>query len=374
MAKRYSSVEGMGLKKFWKNKRVLITGHTGFKGSWLSLWLASLGAEIVGYSLPPPTNPSLFLLAKVQRDCSASVLGDVRDIKNLENVIKRYEPQIIFHLAAQSLVKKSYLDPHETFSINIMGTLNVMEILRIHKGNTKVLINITSDKCYENKEKISGYKETDCLGGHDPYSASKGSAELITTSFRNSFFPAHGYKKHHLAVASARAGNVIGGGDWAENRLIPDVVKALSDGKFLKIRYPKAVRPWQHVLDPLGGYLLLAEKLYNDGADYAEAWNFGPNNKANRTVEEVINILNKNLKQKIKYTVEQNKKSETHETTILKLNCTKTRSRLGWQPRLSLEKALQWTAEWYNVFLDLDKDNLRDLTLNQIKRYESIKF
>ena len=179
MAKRYSSVEGMGLKKFWKNKRVLITGHTGFKGSWLSLWLASLGAEIVGYSLPPPTNPSLFLLAKVQRDCSASVLGDVRDIKNLENVIKRYEPQIIFHLAAQSLVKKSYLDPHETFSINIMGTLNVMEILRIHKGNTKVLINITSDKCYENKEKISGYKETDCLGGHDPYSASKSAADII---------------------------------------------------------------------------------------------------------------------------------------------------------------------------------------------------
>jgi len=255
---------------FWGGKKVLVTGHTGFKGSWLSLWLQKLGADVVGYSLDPPSEPSLFEVADVA-DGMVSIIGDVRDFATLRELFARHRPEIVFHLAAQALVRRSYRDPIETYGSNVMGTVNLLEAVR-RAGGVRAVVNVTSDKCYDNREWVWGYRENDRLGGHDPYSNSKACAELVSSAFRDSFFPAAEYERHGVALASARAGNVIGGGDWAEDRLIPDIMRAMVAGKPVSIRNPDAIRPWQHVLEPLAGYLTLAERLHRDGPEYAEAW------------------------------------------------------------------------------------------------------
>jgi len=270
---------------FWKSKKVLITGHTGFKGSWLALWLQNLGANVTGYSLQPPTNPNLFEIAHVA-DKMNSIIGDVRDLKHLISCFAENRPEIIIHMAAQSLVRTSYDDPVETYSTNVMGTVNVLEAVR-HTDSVKVIIIVTSDKCYENKEWLWGYRENEPMGGHDPYSNSKGCAELVTSAYRNSYF----HVKSSVAVASTRAGNVIGGGDWAQDRLIPDIVNAFMEKRPVMIRNPNAIRPWQHVLEPLHGYLMLAERLWDKGHTFAEGWNFGPNEQDAKPVSYVVERL-----------------------------------------------------------------------------------
>jgi CDP-glucose 4,6-dehydratase len=259
---------------FWKGKRVLVTGHTGFKGGWLSLWLQQMDAEVCGYSLPAPTDPSLFVVAHIA-DGIRSVEGDIRDLEHLKRVVAEFRPEIVFHLAAQPLVRQSYRDPVETYSTNVMGTVNVLEAVR-QVGGVRVVVSITSDKCYENREWCWAYRENEAMGGYDPYSSSKGCAELVTAALRNSFFHPDKFAEHGVAVASARAGNVIGGGDWAKDRLVPDMIRAFMCRETVVVRSPNAVRPWQHVLDPLSGYLRLAEKLWESGGEFAEAWNFGP--------------------------------------------------------------------------------------------------
>ena len=260
---------------FWHGKRVLITGHTGFKGGWLSLWLQSMGAEVSGYALPPSTNPSLFEKASVSRGMASSHLADIRDLDILKSALQETHPEIVFHLAAQPLVRHSYANPVETYATNVMGTVHLLEAIRTTAG-VRAVVNITTDKCYENREWVWGYRENDPLGGHDPYSSSKGCSELVTSAYRNSFFDAKGYSRHGVALASARAGNVIGGGDWAMDRLVPDMIRAFSKGEAVVIRSPHAIRPWQHVLEPLWGYLTLAERLWEQGPAFAESWNFGP--------------------------------------------------------------------------------------------------
>ena len=273
---------------FWKNKKVLLTGHTGFKGSWLSLWLQKLGVDLVGFSKSIPTKPSLFELADVEKNMT-SIMGDITHIERITDVVKQHNPEIIIHMAAQSLVHKSYDQPLETFSTNIMGTVNLLEAIR-NTSKKCVIINVTSDKCYENQELSRGYKENDPMGGYDPYSSSKGCAELITSSFRDSFFKNSNDKDYDISLASVRAGNVIGGGDWADNRIMPDIMRGILNKKIIKIRNPTAVRPWQHVLEPLRGYLELAEKLYNYKSEYTESWNFGPDDDV-KPVSWIVNKL-----------------------------------------------------------------------------------
>ena len=262
---------------FWKGKRILLTGHTGFKGSWLSLWLQSMGAPVVGYALAPPTNPSLFEVAEVGRGMT-SVIGDIRDLEHLCAVFAEHKPEIVIHMAAQPLVRYSYIEPVETYSTNVMGTVNLLEAVR-GTDSVKAVVNVTSDKCYENREWVWNYRENEAMGGYDPYSNSKGCAELVTAAYRNSYFHSEKYKEHGVALASGRAGNVIGGGDWAGDRLIPDIMRAITQNLAVNIRNPHAIRPWQHVLEPLSGYLMLAQKLYEEGAAYAEGWNFGPSDE-----------------------------------------------------------------------------------------------
>ncbi|RMD04341.1 CDP-glucose 4,6-dehydratase [Clostridium autoethanogenum] len=348
--------------KFWNGKKVLITGHTGFKGSWLSLWLQKLGAEVIGYALDPPTNPNLFSMAKVNENM-ISVIDDVRNNERLSYTIKKYKPEIIFHLAAQSLVRKSYKNPIETFQTNIMGTVNLLDAARI-SDSVKVVINVTSDKCYENKEWPWGYRETDSMGGYDPYSCSKGCSELVTNSFRNSFF-----KEKNIFLASARAGNVIGGGDWAEDRLVPDVIKSLINDIGPSIRNPYAVRPWQYVLEPLSGYMLLAVKGWNSNGKYGEAWNFGPDDTHVKNVEEVANSILKRLGKKFDIAYDRNVKS--HESQMLKLDCSKAKSELGWYPSLNFDETVEWTANWYRAYLE--KADMQQFTLDQIDKYEKLK-
>ena len=276
---------------FWKDKRVLITGHTGFKGSWLSLWLQSMGAKVVGYALAPPTNPSLFEVARVGLGMT-SVIGDIRDLVHLQVVLTEHQPEIVIHMAAQPLVRYSYLEPVETYSTNVMGTVNLLEAVR-HTKSVKAVVNVTSDKCYENREWVWGYRENEAMGGYDPYSNSKGCAELVTAAYRSSYFHPEKYKEHGVAIGSGRAGNVVGGGDWAEDRLIPDMMRAISQGKPVSIRNLGSIRPWQHVLEPLSGYLLLAQELYGNGPEFAEAWNFGPNEDDAKPVAWILDNLTK---------------------------------------------------------------------------------
>ena len=354
-------------KELWKDKKVLLTGHTGFKGSWLSIWLKKLGVELIGYSLPPPTNPSLFEIAKVKEGMT-SIEGDTRDLENLKKTIEKYKPEIIIHMAAQSLVHKSYENPHETYMTNIMGTVNLFEAVRMTQSKSvKVVINVTSDKCYENKEQNIGYKEEDPMGGYDPYSSSKGCAELVTAAYRRSFFNPTDFSKHGVAVASVRAGNVIGGGDWASDRLIPDLVRSIFNSKTLKIRNPNATRPWQHVLEPVSAYMYLAEKLWHEGQKYSEGWNFGPNDTDIKPVSWVVEYFIKLWKDKVQWEVDSGSKSKPHEAQVLSLDISKAKKKLNWQPKWNIESALEKTVNWYKAYGD--KKDMNEFSLSQIKEY-----
>lgn len=349
---------------FWRGKRVFITGHTGFKGGWLSLWLQKLGAEVTGYSLPAPTSPSLFESARVA-DGMNSLLHDVRDIDSLRAALARQAPQVVFHLAAQPLVRFSYANPRETYETNVMGTVNLLEAVRQTDGVRAVVI-VTSDKCYENREWIGSYRETDPMGGHDPYSSSKGCVELVAAAFRNSFFSSDKNGKHVTALATARAGNVIGGGDWGKDRLVPDAVRAFAAGRPAVIRRPDAVRPWQHVLEPLSGYLLLAERLYAGDTIFAEGWNFGPDITEALPVGKIIERLSKLWGGQATWLLD--KRDHPYEAICLKLDSSKARGRLGWRPRWSLDRALEATVEWYKTFHAGRLDG-RTLVHRQIESY-----
>lgn len=349
---------------FWKDKKILLTGHTGFKGSWLSLWLQKLGSNVIGFSKSIPTKPSLFEIANVGEGMT-SITGDVCNLKHLEDVMKTYQPEIIIHMAAQSLVYQSYENPVETYATNVMGTVNLFEAIR-RTGNARVVINVTSDKCYENKELERGYKEDDPMGGYDPYSSSKGCAELITSSFRNSFFNPSEYGKHGVAIASVRAGNVIGGGDWAKNRLIPDIMRGIIERTEIKIRNPNAIRPWQFVLEPLKGYLLLAERLWNEGEQFIGGWNFGPTNNETKPVSWIIDKLIQNWKD-LHLSYEQR---NLHETSYLKLDSEKAKTHLGWTSKMDLDLTIQWIIKWYKSYER--KENMRKFTEKQIEDYAMI--
>lgn len=366
MAIRQSALEGLAVNRtFWQGKRVLLTGHTGFKGSWLSLWLQTLGAQVTGYALAPPTNPSLFEVAKVGEGMT-SVIGDIRDLAHLNEAFAEHKPEIVIHMAAQSLVRYSYIEPVETYSTNVMGTVNLLEAVRGTNG-MKAVVNVTSDKCYENREWVWGYRENEAMGGYDPYSNSKGCAELITAAYRNSYFHPEKYKTHGVAVASARAGNVIGGGDWAEDRLIPDIMRAITRGEPVNIRNPHAIRPWQHVLEPLSGYLLLAQKLYEEGAAYADGWNFGPNDEDAKPVQWIVEKLTKVWGEDASWTLDGG--DHPHEAHYLKLDCSKAKARLDWHPRWHLEDTLSAIIDWHRAYRG-GKD-MREATIRQINAYNA---
>ena len=348
---------------FFKHKKVLITGHTGFKGSWLAIILEKLGAEVYGYALDPPTTPNLFKEAKINSFIH-STIGDIRNYPLLHKTIKSIQPEIVFHLAAQALVRESYKNPLETYSTNVMGTANLFEAIR-QTQEVKAVVNITTDKCYENKEWLWGYRENEPMGGYDPYSNSKGCSELVTSSFRNSFFNTNKYKEHGVAIATARAGNVIGGGDWAEDRLIPDFIRSIVKKEKLKIRSPYAIRPWQHVLEPLSGYLKLAEKLYTDGPDFAEAWNFGPEDFDAKNVEWIISTICELWGNGASYEIDTN--PQPHEANYLKLDCSKAKSRLGWTPKWNIKTTLETIVQWNKDYLE-GKD-IKETCLSQLNNY-----
>tara|TARA_Y100000782_G_scaffold6827_1_gene8343 strand:+ start:125 stop:1195 length:1071 start_codon:yes stop_codon:yes gene_type:complete len=350
---------------FWKNKKVLLTGHTGFKGSWLSLWLQKLGVDLVGFSKSIPTKPSLFELADVEKNMT-SIMGDITHIERITDVVKQHNPEIIIHMAAQSLVHKSYDQPLETFSTNIMGTVNLLEAIR-NTSKKCVIINVTSDKCYENQELSRGYKENDPMGGYDPYSSSKGCAELITSSFRDSFFKNSNDKDYDISLASVRAGNVIGGGDWADNRIMPDIMRGILNKKIIKIRNPTAVRPWQHVLEPLRGYLELAEKLYNYKSEYTESWNFGPDDDDVKPVSWIVNKVVEMWGEDVQVDFDDDRLDYKHETSFLRLDCSKAKSKLKWNPKIKLEEGLKLTVNWYKQYEQTKE--LREFTENQIEEY-----
>lgn len=351
---------------FWKDKRVLVTGHTGFKGGWLSLWLQAMGAEVTGYALDPPTRPGLFERARIAEGMT-SINGDVRDLDRLRAVMQEHRPEVIFHLAAQAIVREAYQDPVETYSTNVMGTVHMLEAAR-QTDSVRAIVSITSDKCYENKEWVWGYRETDALGGRDPYSSSKGCAEMVISSYRRSFFSEDDDAHSGIAVASTRAGNVIGGGDWAQDRLIPDIVRAFQSGQPVHIRNPKSTRPWQHVLMPLDGYLTLAEHLWADGPRFAESWNFGPDEHDARPVLWIVERMKALWGEGASW--ERDEADHPHEDTYLHLDCAKAKRRLGWQPQLPLGKTLEWIVEWYQHAQQPSAD-MRALTEEQIARYEN---
>ncbi len=345
---------------FWRGKKVFITGHTGFKGSWLSLWLQLLGAEVLGYSLPAPTEPSLYELASVGKGMN-SVVGDVRDLEHLAQIVGDFQPEVVFHMAAQPLVRYSYQNPVETYGVNIMGTVHLLEAVR-RVGTVRSLVNITSDKCYENREWVWGYREQEPMGGYDPYSSSKGCAELVTAAYRSSFFPG----ESSTAIATARAGNVIGGGDWSSDRLIPDILRSITNQQTIIIRNPQAIRPWQHVLDPLAGYLLLAEKLYSGSGDFRSGWNFGGSDRDTQPVAWIVDRMLE-LWGDAGVSWECDAMPQPHEANYLKLDCAKARTYLGWQPQLDLTTALAWVVEWTKAWAI--GSNMGEFTKQQILNY-----
>jgi CDP-glucose 4,6-dehydratase len=346
----------------YKGKRILITGHTGFKGSWLSIWLNELGAEVIGYSLDPYTEKDNFVLSGLSEKI-IDIRGDISDRKHLREVFEKYRPEIVFHLAAQPLVRLSYDIPVETYEINLMGTINIMEEIR-NCEDTKIGILVTTDKCYENREQIWGYRENEAFGGYDPYSSSKGACEIAIQSWRKSFFNPDDYKKHGKSIASVRAGNVIGGGDWATDRIVPDCIRALENGKEIEIRNPKAVRPWEHVLEPLSGYLLLGETMLDDPIKYCEGWNFGPNLDAIVNVWKVGEKIIKNYeKGDLKDISDPN---SLHEAGLLLLDITKARFELGWKPTLTIDESIELTGDWYKRY---KKENVYELCVEQIEKF-----
>jgi len=330
---------------FWKGRRVFLTGHTGFKGSWLSLWLQQMGAELTGFSLPPPTQPSLFEVARVAEGM-CSHIGDIRDGDLLAKAMKDAEPEVVIHMAAQPLVRYSYDHPVETYATNVMGTVHLLEAVR-QTPSVRAVVNVTTDKCYENREWLWGYRENEAMGGYDPYSNSKGCAELVSAAYRSSFFNPASHGQHGVALATARAGNVIGGGDWALDRLVPDMVRAIRAQEAVPIRSPHAIRPWQHVLDPLNGYLRLAEKLVKEGPAFAEPWNFGPADTDARPVQEVVQLLTQSWGDGARW--ELDAKPQPHEATFLKLDCSKAAQRLQWRAKWSLETAIDKIVQWHKA-------------------------
>ena len=351
---------------FWKNKKVLLTGHTGFKGSWLSIWLKKMEVELIGFSKDIPTEPSLFELADVSKDMT-SVMGDIRDFSSIQKAIQENQPDIIIHMAAQALVRESYNNPLETFSTNIMGTANVLEAVKNSK-KTRVVINVTSDKCYENNSEKKSFSENSPMGGFDPYSSSKGCSELITSAFRNSFYNLEEFDLHKTSLSTVRAGNVIGGGDWAKDRLVPDIINNIQKNESTKIRNTKAIRPWQFVLEPLSGYLLLAEKMWEEGNEFSQAWNFGPNDEDCKSVRWILEKISKEWNDKFLW--EDDTGENPHEASILKLNCEKAKKRLGWESKLNIDQALEWTVNWYKEFFK--NSNMKKYTEEQIDRFVSL--
>ena len=350
---------------FWQGKRVFLTGHTGFKGGWLSLWLQQLGAEVTGYALEAPTTPSLFEVANVARGM-VSIIGDVRDGEALKRVMAQARPEIVIHMAAQPLVRYSYVNPVETYATNVMGVVNLLEAVRATPG-VRSVVNVTSDKCYENREWPWGYRENEAMGGYDPYSNSKGCAELVTAGYRSSFFNAEKYAEHGIALGSGRAGNVIGGGDWAMDRLIPDMLRAIGVGQPVMIRNPHSIRPWQHVLEPLSGYLTLAEKLYTEGPVHAEGWNFGPHDTDAKPVEWIIERMTHEWGAGASWSLDG--QDHPHEATYLKLDCSKARGQLGWHPRWDIGQTIAKIVEWHKA-CDQGAD-MRAMTLAQITTYQN---
>ena len=353
-------------REFWRGKRVLLTGHTGFKGGWLALWLQHAGAEVAGYALAPPTEPSLFEVARVGWGMEA-VEGDVRDAAGLKAALLRQRPQIVFHLAAQALVRTSYEDPVATYATNVMGTVNLLEAVRRVAGVRAVVL-VTSDKCYENREWAWGYREVDRLGGRDPYSSSKACAELAAAAYRESYFPGARFAEHGVAVATVRAGNVVGGGDWAADRLVPDAMRAFLAGRPLVVRHAGAVRPWQHVLEPLHGYLMLAERLAEGGADGAGAWNFGPAEKDTQPVGAVVERLVAHWGESAGCTLAPSGPTGPPEAGSLRLDSSLARARLGWAPVWNLDEGLEATVAWYRAYQQ--GQDLRRFSLMQIEAYQ----
>lgn len=349
---------------FWRGKRVFLTGHTGFKGSWLALWLQRLGAEVTGFALPAGS-PSLFAAAGVA-DGMHSIEGDIRNPDALRAALQAAQPQIVIHMAAQALVRYSYANPVETYATNVLGLVHLFEAVRATPG-VKAVVNVTSDKCYENREWVWGYRENEPMGGYDPYSNSKGCAELVTSAYRSSFFNAGAYASHGVALGSGRAGNVIGGGDWAQDRLIPDIMRAIAAGEPVRIRSPHAIRPWQHVLEPLSGYLVLAERLYTDGPAFAEGFNFGPQDSDAQPVQWIVERLCAAWGAGASW--ELDGAPQPHEATYLKLDCSKAHARLGWRPRWPLAEALARIVDWHRAHAD--GADLRAVTLAQIDAYQN---
>jgi CDP-glucose 4,6-dehydratase len=349
---------------FWNGKRVFLTGHTGFKGSWLSLWLQSLGADLTGYALTPPTHPSLFDEADVA-DGMHSLIGDIRDLALLQQAMHEAQPEIVIHMAAQPLVRYSYQNPVETYATNVMGTVHLLEAVRNTPG-VKAVVNITTDKCYENREWVWGYRENEPMGGYDPYSNSKGCAELVSAAYRSSFFNSSSHAQHGVALATVRAGNVIGGGDWAQDRLIPDILTAFEQGRSVDIRNPHAIRPWQHVLEPLSGYLTLAECLYEHGPGYAEGWNFGPNDEDAKPVGWIVEQMAALWGNDAQWQIDHGE--HPHEANYLKLDCSKAKSQLDWHPRWNLGEALAAIVAWHRAYLS--GQDMKAFSLAQIAIYQ----
>ncbi len=350
----------------YKGKTILVTGHTGFKGSWLAIWLTMLGANVVGYALEPYSQKGNYKASHLEKHLFADIKGDVRDSERLEDTIKKYKPEIVFHLAAQALVRTAYDNPKYTYETNVMGSLNILEAVRKF-DSIKTVVMITSDKCYENVEQIWGYKETDRMGGYDPYSSSKGCAELLISSYRNSYFNPKDYQTHGKAIASVRAGNVIGGGDWSDNRLVPDCIRFIEEGKDIEIRSPKATRPWEHVLEPLSGYLRVGQKLIEEPQKYSEGFNFGPKIECNKTVWEVVEYL-------VKYygkgnVIDASTPNMVHENTLLSLDVTKAYKMLDWEAKLSFYEAIEFTVDWYKEALH--NDDMFEYCKKQIQAHEN---
>ena len=359
MGRRKSPLEDLAINtEFWRERSVFLTGHTGFKGGWIAHWLVHLGARVHGFSLAPSTTPNFYTETKLSALLETSKIGDIRNFSAVKSAMELAKPSIVIHMAAQPIVRESYITPVETFSTNVMGTLNILEVVR-QLGSVEAVINITSDKCYENLEHNRSFNESDCLGGHDPYSSSKACAEILTASYRKSFFTSDG-----IRLASARAGNCIGGGDWTADRLLPDFFRALEDKSTLLVRSPDAVRPWQHVLEPISGYLTLAENLVNKGCKFDGAWNFGPDERDTKSVAWIVEYLSKKISgaswefQNVDY---------LHEANILRINCSKAKSQLNWRPRWDIKSSVDKTIEWYKGW----KNNLdlQAITVSQIKEY-----
>lgn len=366
MGEWQSSMEGMVMSTdFWRGKRVFLTGHTGFKGSWLSLWLQSLGAEITGFALNPPTILNLFDTAKVARGMT-SIIGDIRQLESLQAAIHQAQPEIVFHLAAQALVRYSYENPVETYATNVMGTVHLLEAVR-HCASVKAVVIVTSDKCYENREWVWGYRENEAMGGHDPYSSSKGCAELVTAAYRSSYMRQTATDTHGIYLASARAGNVIGGGDWAEDRLVPDIIRAIAANQKVTLRNPMATRPWQHVLEPLNGYMTLAQKLYEEGDQFADAWNFGPTDHDVKTVEWMTKSLVRHWGEGASYQIAEIA-TGPHEANLLKLDCAKANTKLGWLSKWDATEAIKRICDWHKAHRH--GEDMRAYCLHEIRQYQ----